>query len=88
MNFLAKIVAAKLEESLQLFESGMTATFKAAIATPKMQQWGKDNYYVLSGKTGAEAAQEFAKLESLFAWTLWDLGAAKVDPATLGIPKP
>ena len=33
MNFLAKIVAHKLEESLKLFESGMTATFKAAIAT-------------------------------------------------------
>ena len=27
-------------------------------------------------------------LESLFAWTLWDLKAAKLDPATLGIPKP
>jgi indole-3-glycerol phosphate synthase len=33
MNFLARIVAHKLEESLKLFESGMTATFKAAIAT-------------------------------------------------------
>ena len=30
----------------------------------------------------------FAKLESLFAWTLWELGAAKVNPETLGIPKP
>jgi indole-3-glycerol phosphate synthase len=33
MNFLARIVAHKLEESLKLFESGMIATFKAAIAT-------------------------------------------------------
>jgi indole-3-glycerol phosphate synthase len=33
MNFLARIVARKLEESLELFESGMIATFKAAIAT-------------------------------------------------------
>jgi tripartite-type tricarboxylate transporter receptor subunit TctC len=66
----------------------LVKAFKEAIASPKLQQWGKDNYYVLSGKTGDEAAKEFAKLESLFAWTLWDLGAAKVDPATLGIPKP
>jgi indole-3-glycerol phosphate synthase len=32
MNFLAKIVARKLEESAKLFESGMIETFKAAIA--------------------------------------------------------
>jgi len=30
----------------------------------------------------------FNKLESLFCWTLWVLGQAKIDPATLGIPKP
>ncbi len=32
-NFLYRIVARKLEESLKLFESGMIDTFKAAIAT-------------------------------------------------------
>lgn len=62
--------------------------FKKALATDKVKQWAKDNYYILSGKTGAEAAAEFEKLESLFGWTLWDLKAAKVDPAKLGIPKP
>ncbi len=62
--------------------------FKKAMATDAMQKWGKENYYLLSGKTGAEAKKEFANLESLFAWTLWDLKAAKVDPATLKIPKP
>ena len=62
--------------------------FNKAMATDKVKQWAKDNYYLLSGKTGAEAAEEFNKLESNFAWTLWDLKAAKVDPATLGIPKP
>ena len=40
------------------------------------------------GRAVEEARKEFAKLESLFAWTLWDLKAAKVDPATLKIPKP
>lgn len=62
--------------------------FKKALATEKFKQWAEDNYYVISGATGAEGVEIFNKLESLFAWTLWDLGAAKIDPATLGIPKP
>ncbi len=62
--------------------------FKKALATEKVKEWAKANYYLLSGKTGEEAKQEFNMLESLFAWTLWELEAAKVDPATLGIPKP
>lgn len=62
--------------------------FKKAIASDAVKKWAADNYYVLSGNTGADAMNEFARLESLFGWTLWELGAAKVDPATLGIPKP
>lgn len=62
--------------------------FKQAIATDKLQEWAKENYYLLSGKTGEEARAEFAALESNFAWTLWELNAAKVNPETLGIPKP
>jgi tripartite-type tricarboxylate transporter receptor subunit TctC len=66
----------------------LESAFKKAMATETVQKWGKENYYLLSGKIGAEAKKEFDNLESLFAWTLWDLGAAKVDPAKLGIPKP
>ncbi|MFC1715478.1 tripartite tricarboxylate transporter substrate binding protein [Candidatus Poribacteria bacterium] len=62
--------------------------FEKALATDKVKTWAKENYYVLSGKTGVEATEEFNRLESLFSWTLWELGAAKVDPATLGIAKP
>jgi len=62
--------------------------FKKAMATDKMKSWAKDNYYLLSGATGEEARKIFQNLESLFAWTLWELKAAKVDPASLGIPKP
>ncbi|UCF95246.1 MAG: tripartite tricarboxylate transporter substrate binding protein [Desulfobacterales bacterium] len=62
--------------------------FQKALATEKVQKWAKENYYLLSGKTGEEARKEFNMLESLFAWTLWELKAAKVDPASLGIPKP
>ena len=62
--------------------------FNKAMATDKVKTWAKENYYLLSGKSGAEANAVFAALESNFAWTLWELGAATVDPAKLGIPKP
>ncbi len=62
--------------------------FKKAMDTDKVKTWAKENYYLLSGKTGAESKAVFDALESNFAWTLWELGAATVDPASLGIPKP
>jgi tripartite-type tricarboxylate transporter receptor subunit TctC len=62
--------------------------FRKALKTDTFVKWAEDNYYVVSGATGSEGVEIFNKLESLFAWTLWDLKAAKVDPATLGIPKP
>ena len=62
--------------------------FNKAMATDKVKNWAKENYYLLSGKTGAESKAVFDALESNFAWTLWELKAAKVDPASLGIPKP
>lgn len=62
--------------------------FNKALETDAVKKWAKDSYYVISGKTGEPAKEEFARLESLFAWTLHDLGAAKKNPADLGIPKP
>jgi len=62
--------------------------FNKALMTDTFVKWAEENYYVVSGATGSEGVEIFNKLESLFAWTLWDLQAAKVDPATLGIPKP
>ena len=69
-------------------KQAITDAFKKALETEKVKTWAKENYYVISGKTGSEAREEFNNLESVFAWTLWKLGAAKVDPAKLGIPKP
>jgi tripartite-type tricarboxylate transporter receptor subunit TctC len=66
----------------------LVEAFNKAMATDKVKTWAKENYYLLSGKTGAESKAVFDALESNFAWTLWELGAATVDPATLGIPKP
>jgi len=66
----------------------LVEAFQKAMQTEKVKTWAKENYYLLSGKTGAESKAVFDALESNFAWTLWELGAATVDPATLGIPKP
>ncbi len=66
----------------------LTKAFDAAMKSDKVQKWLKDNYYVASGATGAKAQQIFANLQSNFSWTLYDMGAAKVNPETLGIPKP
>ncbi|MEP2978653.1 MAG: tripartite tricarboxylate transporter substrate binding protein [Lentilitoribacter sp.] len=69
-------------------KAAITAAFDKAVASDVVAEWAKANNYDVSGKSGAEASAIFSKLESTFAWTLWDLGAAKVDPATLGIAKP
>ena len=61
--------------------------FNKAMATDKVKSWAQENYYLLSGKSGEEARAVFAALESNFAWTLHELGAAKVSPEALGIPK-
>ena len=69
-------------------KAALVDAFKKAIATDKVKKWAKDNYYLLSGKTGAESKAVFDALESNFAWTLWELKAATVNPGELGIPKP
>ena len=66
----------------------LVKAFDQAMATDKVKSWAKENYYLLSGKTGAESRQVFDALQSNFAWTLWELEAAKVNPEKLGIPKP
>lgn len=66
----------------------LTDAFNKAIASDVVAEWAAANNYDIGGQSGAEATAIFDKLESTFAWTLWDLKAAKVDPSTLSIPKP
>lgn len=66
----------------------LVSAFDAAMATDAVVEWAADNHYTLSGLTGEEASAEMNRLESLFAWTLEDLGAATVSPEKLGIPRP
>ncbi len=61
--------------------------FTLAMSSKAVTDFGKENYYILSGLYGQAANEVFDKLESNFAWTLDELGAAKVDPASLGIPR-
>ncbi|EWH08825.1 hypothetical protein DS2_15594 [Catenovulum agarivorans DS-2] len=63
----------------------LTQAFNQAMQSDKVKQWADDNYFVLSGKSGAQASEVFSKLESLFGWTLEELGAAKHSPAKFGI---
>jgi tripartite-type tricarboxylate transporter receptor subunit TctC len=62
--------------------------FNKAMASDVLKAFGKEKFYVLSGKSGQAAKDQFNELESKFAWKLDELGSAKVSPATLGIPKP
>jgi tripartite-type tricarboxylate transporter receptor subunit TctC len=64
------------------------AAFDKSMASEAVKNFGKEKYYVLSGKRGPEANAVFASLESNFAWKLFELGAADVNPADLNIPKP
>lgn len=66
----------------------LTRCFDEAMRSEAVAQWAEENYYTLSGLSGEAASEEFARLESLFAWTLHELGAASVDPMSLGIPQP
>lgn len=69
-------------------KAALTAAFDQAMASDTVAEWAESNFYEISGQSGAEASATFARLESTFAWTLWDLGAAEVDPSTLGIERP
>ncbi|MFQ6553074.1 Bug family tripartite tricarboxylate transporter substrate binding protein [Aestuariibius insulae] len=64
------------------------AAFEQAIASDVVAEWAEANSYAVSGAYGEEAQAIFATLESNFAYTLQDLGATTVDPASLGIEKP
>ncbi len=66
----------------------LSDAFAKAMQSDTVKEWAAKNYYDLSGLSGAEASAAFAKLESNFAWTLNELGATTVDPASLGISKP
>ncbi len=66
----------------------LNEAFAKAVSTEKVKNWAVSKYYVLTGETGEAATQKVNQLESLFSWTVFDLGAGKNSPADFGIPKP
>lgn len=76
------------DEAPEEVKATLTEAFDAAMQSEEVTTWLDENFYEASGLSGEAAKAEFARLESLFAWTLHELGAASVDPATLSIPKP
>ena len=61
--------------------------FKKAMTADSVKQFARERYFTLSGLVSNDANNIFDNLESVFSWTLWDLGAAKVDPSKIGIPR-
>ncbi len=75
------------KDAPEAIKAQLQAAFKKAMAAEPVRKFGEDRYFTMKGLVGKEANDIFDKLESVFSWTLWDLGAAKVDPSTLGISR-
>jgi tripartite-type tricarboxylate transporter receptor subunit TctC len=75
------------KDAPEAIKTKLQAAFKTAMKAEAVQKFGKDRYFSMKGLVGKEANDIFDKLESVFSWTLWDLGAAKINPQTLGIPR-
>ncbi len=69
-------------------KASLTAAFDAAMAGDTVAEWAAANNYDIGGQSGEEAQKIFNTLEANFAYTLQELGAATVDPMSLGIEKP
>ena len=61
--------------------------FKKAMVTDPVKRFGSERYFAMKGLYGKEANDIFDNLESVFSWTLWELGAAKTEPSQFGIVK-
>ncbi|MDV7105517.1 tripartite tricarboxylate transporter substrate binding protein [Vibrio sp. TH_r3] len=62
--------------------------FASAMQSDELKTYARENHYQVVGEFGKKANERMARLESLFSWTLWELKAAKVNPESLGIPRP
>lgn len=66
----------------------LVAAFKKAGDNPKYRELMTGRGTTMLNISGAEAEAFIKKFQSTTAWLYQGAGAAKVDPATLGIPKP
>jgi tripartite-type tricarboxylate transporter receptor subunit TctC len=66
----------------------LVKAFRTAAENPQFVQLMKDRGNVPMNMSGAEADAFLKKWQSVTAWVLQDVGAAKVSPDKFGIPKP
>lgn len=64
------------------------AAFRKAMAAPEMIDYCKNNFMDLQGLSGADAKSLAKTQESLFCWTLHDLGLTQKSPEEFNIAKP
>ena len=66
----------------------LVKAFKTAGDNPQFQTLMKERGNVMMNISGAEADAFLKKWQSVTAWVLQDVGAAKVSPEKFGIPRP
>lgn len=66
----------------------LVASFKQAVDDPKFKAMMLERGNVLLNISGDEADAFLKKWQSVTAWTYQEVGAAKKNPADLGIPRP
>lgn len=66
----------------------VTAAFKVAMQSDEIQSFCAENYITPTGIYGDEANAVAKQMESIYSWSLYDLGVAPNSPETYGIPRP
>jgi tripartite-type tricarboxylate transporter receptor subunit TctC len=66
----------------------LTKAFKTAGDNPQFQALMKERGNVMMNVSGADADAFMKKWQSVTAWVLQDVGAAKASPEKFGIPRP
>jgi tripartite-type tricarboxylate transporter receptor subunit TctC len=76
------------KETPEDVKAKLVAAFKKAGDNPQYRDMMTGRGTTMLNISGAEAERFIKKFQSTTAWLYQGAGAAKVDPATLGIPKP
>lgn len=61
--------------------------FELAVASEEWAAFCESKGLEISSMTGAESDEMCARLESIYAWGLYDIGMAANDPSEFGIPR-
>ena len=84
-QFVGFAVPADTSENVK---AHITSAFKAGMQSEVVQEFSEAKHSKLLNLHGDAAKKMALQQEKIFAWTLWEAGIAKTDPASLGIEKP